>query len=970
MSLGAHVGIKLGPLILGTLIQHFLRRETATKDSKAREELLYDEAFTIAKAFMEEATRHTIEELQGFSNTRIPSPPWVRTVRMMVPLSCCDEAADLLIEALGGIEVARNVAGGVRWWQVRGLEGIPAEWIMVRKDIDARRRQRKADKADLKRSKSTRTIRTQQRVEEAATTNHSHDDNEPEPHIYSTEMDGTPCMLYIHGGGGYFGSIDQERYMLHRHARKMSGRVFAINYRLAPQYPFPCALQDCLAAYLYLIRPPPGALHTPVDPALIIIAGDSHGGNLSLALLQVIRDASLPQPAGGVLISPWCDLTHSFPSCYTNMASDVIPMYGLNKHKPSTLWPPPAPMDTALLRDRISTRLQRVIGMVNGGEDNSDADTITFLDDHQKGTAMPQRATAWGDKVTLNKVPGSHTIVGNKSTATLAMHPPGGTSTAPVELKTTARCDDGSTVLMDGKAVTINSQIQFYATNRQLNHPYVSPILGYLGGLPPCLFIASDKECLRDEIIYTAHKAAHPETYLLKDETREYHPPMMGIEERYGPTDVHLQVYDETCHVLPMYSFTTPAKYCFRAIASFCKFVTKPEQKSRRATRLPPTPPSEGSQEDNPTVDQPSETFTIGARSSSAGNPSLRRSESSKKLAGRSILRRLSLNIVSPSRGLNAPAEMARRSSSVVMSNIVTEEPAPIEHRGSVADGRGDILPDGVETAGNPMVYACDEESTPFNDHMIRERISTRGVIRPLEPASEISACITPLEEVAVLNERSVRRYIDGQTAWGKKFSGVTKSIEKSREKNLRLARKEGVKTLDYLRIQLHKSQHRHSQSQDVRAESTSSEAAVGSGDVADEHDNVPLTDVCAKTVLGSRHWTWGWIMDNENPPPSSIASRRDTEEARRLSKVADRQIGEGDAEHNLSGNHLWSMIVESLAAHAGRNKDKDKNHGHSAGSSTPPSPPRSKDGPLSPLSRFFPFRHPKAEVSSARPMM
>lgn len=49
MSLGAHVGIKLGPLILGTLIQHFLRRETATKDSKAREELLYDEAFTIAK---------------------------------------------------------------------------------------------------------------------------------------------------------------------------------------------------------------------------------------------------------------------------------------------------------------------------------------------------------------------------------------------------------------------------------------------------------------------------------------------------------------------------------------------------------------------------------------------------------------------------------------------------------------------------------------------------------------------------------------------------------------------------------------------------------------------------------------------------------------------------------------------------------------------------------------------------------
>lgn len=92
----------------------------------------------------------------------------------------------------------------------------------------------------------------------------------------------------------------------------------AINYRLSPQYPFPCAIQDALAAYLYLIRPPPGAKHKPVKPQHIVIMGDSAGGGLSLAALQVIRDSGLPQCAGGVLISPWCDLSHSFPSIHTN----------------------------------------------------------------------------------------------------------------------------------------------------------------------------------------------------------------------------------------------------------------------------------------------------------------------------------------------------------------------------------------------------------------------------------------------------------------------------------------------------------------------------------------------------------------------------------------------------------------------------------------------------------------------------
>jgi membrane-associated phospholipid phosphatase len=72
---------------------------------------------------------------------------------------------------------------------------------------------------------------------------------------------------------------------------------------------------------LFLIRPPAGAAHRAVNPSHIVISGDSAGGGLSLALLQIIRDTNLPMPAGGVLVSPWCDFTHSFPSIHTNTAT-------------------------------------------------------------------------------------------------------------------------------------------------------------------------------------------------------------------------------------------------------------------------------------------------------------------------------------------------------------------------------------------------------------------------------------------------------------------------------------------------------------------------------------------------------------------------------------------------------------------------------------------------------------------------
>jgi len=123
------------------------------------------------------------------------------------------------------------------------------------------------------------------------------------------------------------------------HLSRLTGApVLSVRYRLAPQNPFPAALVDALTAYLSLIHPPPGALHKPVPANKIILAGDSAGANLALALLQALltlRRASrsirfhednidVELPAGVATISPWCDTTRSMPSIIRNAKFDYI----------------------------------------------------------------------------------------------------------------------------------------------------------------------------------------------------------------------------------------------------------------------------------------------------------------------------------------------------------------------------------------------------------------------------------------------------------------------------------------------------------------------------------------------------------------------------------------------------------------------------------------------------------------------
>ncbi len=124
-------------------------------------------------------------------------------------------------------------------------------------------------------------------------------------------------ILYLHGGGYVLGSVNTHRAMISRIARASNARALAIDYRLAPEHPFPAAVEDTIAAYRWLLA-------EGYQPRKIVIAGDSAGGGLTIAALLAIRDAGLSMPAGVVPISPWTDLEGTGESVRTRAAKDVM----------------------------------------------------------------------------------------------------------------------------------------------------------------------------------------------------------------------------------------------------------------------------------------------------------------------------------------------------------------------------------------------------------------------------------------------------------------------------------------------------------------------------------------------------------------------------------------------------------------------------------------------------------------------
>jgi monoterpene epsilon-lactone hydrolase len=125
------------------------------------------------------------------------------------------------------------------------------------------------------------------------------------------------AVLYLHGGGYVIGSPSSHRHLAAAIARAAGVQALLLDYRLAPEHPFPAALDDALAAYQWLQT-------QGVAANRIIVAGDSAGGGLTMATLLALRDRKLPRPAGGVCISPWVDLTCSGASYATRASADPI----------------------------------------------------------------------------------------------------------------------------------------------------------------------------------------------------------------------------------------------------------------------------------------------------------------------------------------------------------------------------------------------------------------------------------------------------------------------------------------------------------------------------------------------------------------------------------------------------------------------------------------------------------------------
>lgn len=122
-------------------------------------------------------------------------------------------------------------------------------------------------------------------------------------------------ILYLHGGGYTCGDLDYAKGFGSMLAAKTGTRVFCAAYRLAPEHPFPAALEDAETAYRYLLAKGYGPEH-------ITLCGESAGGGLCFSLCLRLRELGLPQPAGILAISPWTDLTASGPSYEENKQAD------------------------------------------------------------------------------------------------------------------------------------------------------------------------------------------------------------------------------------------------------------------------------------------------------------------------------------------------------------------------------------------------------------------------------------------------------------------------------------------------------------------------------------------------------------------------------------------------------------------------------------------------------------------------
>ena len=154
-------------------------------------------------------------------------------------------------------------------------------------------------------------------------------------------------VLYLHGGGYVIGSPRSHRHLAAAIAGAAAASALLLDYRLAPEHPYPAAVDDAVAAYRWL-------LDQGIAPGHVVVAGDSAGGGLTVATLLALREAGVPLPAGGVCISPWVDLSCGGESYRTKAAVDpIVQRAGVDQMARAYLGdtPPRTPLASPLFAD-------------------------------------------------------------------------------------------------------------------------------------------------------------------------------------------------------------------------------------------------------------------------------------------------------------------------------------------------------------------------------------------------------------------------------------------------------------------------------------------------------------------------------------------------------------------------------------------------------------------------------------------
>lgn len=174
---------------------------------------------------------------------------------------------------------------------------------------------------------------------------------EPENvHYKSSTIGGVPAIvaagpeddgdfvIYCHGGGFCVGSADSRRKLGGHLARHLRASVVVMDYRLAPEHPFPAAIEDSVAVYRALRAALP-------DGRRIVMAGDSAGGNLAIATALKLRDLGEPPPAGIIAFSPWLDMQNSGETIETNSSTDYLVNRGTVENMAATYLAGASPID-------------------------------------------------------------------------------------------------------------------------------------------------------------------------------------------------------------------------------------------------------------------------------------------------------------------------------------------------------------------------------------------------------------------------------------------------------------------------------------------------------------------------------------------------------------------------------------------------------------------------------------------------